>query len=98
MRVHANQLNPYAQLDAFYAAQRAAAKQEAANTRRKLTEFASLLAGECDSEQARVPRVEAREENKEQNKPRTPQEPGSRKKQKQAAASGKAGHSISEWA
>lgn len=48
MRVHPNQTNPNAQLDAMYAAQKAAAKREAARTRKKLTEFASALAGEAE--------------------------------------------------
>jgi hypothetical protein len=36
MRVHPNQINPNAQLDAMYAAQKAAAKREAEATRKKL--------------------------------------------------------------
>jgi acyl-CoA reductase-like NAD-dependent aldehyde dehydrogenase len=48
MRVHANQINPNIQLDAMYAAQKAAAKRETARTRKKLMEFASELAGEAE--------------------------------------------------
>lgn len=48
MRVHATQVNPYAQLDAMHAAEKAAAKREAAKTRRKLMEYASKLSGESD--------------------------------------------------
>jgi hypothetical protein len=48
MRVHPNQVNPNAQLDSMYAAQKAAAKREAVRTRKKLNEFASALAGEAD--------------------------------------------------
>jgi hypothetical protein len=50
MRVHANQVNPYAQLDAMHAAQKAAAKREAARTRKKLFESASGLSGENEFE------------------------------------------------
>jgi hypothetical protein len=40
MHGHANQMNPNVQLDVLYAAEKAAAKQEAARTRKKLSEFA----------------------------------------------------------
>ena len=97
MRVHANQINPYAQLDALHASQKAAAKREAANTRRKLMESASLLAGEFDSEDAFVTRLESRQEPQRQTKRRNPQEQGGRKKQKEASESGDVDTSISEW-
>jgi len=48
MRVHPNQVNPNAQLDAMYAAQKAEAKREAARTRKKLMEFAAELAGQAE--------------------------------------------------
>src|SRR5271155_1486352 len=54
MHVHANQVNQYAQLDAMYAAQKAAGKRAAEQTRRKLLESSSALAGEADSEAAVV--------------------------------------------
>lgn len=38
MHVHANQINPNAQLDALYSAQKSEAKREAARTRKKLSE------------------------------------------------------------
>jgi hypothetical protein len=98
MRVHANQVNPYAQLDALYAAQKAAAKREAAKTRRKLMESASLLAGESDSEAAGVVKLEARQESQEQNQRQNPSKQGTRKKANEAAASGDTDGSISEWA
>jgi len=47
MHVHANQINPNAQLDALYAAERARAKKETEGIRKKLSEFASALAGEA---------------------------------------------------
>ena len=67
MRVHPNQLNPNAQLDAMYAAQKAAAKREADRTRKKLTDFASAMAGEAEVEGAltvtsRDPKEESSEE------------------------------------
>lgn len=62
MRVHPNQINPNVQLDAMYAAQKAAAKREAARTRRKLTEFASALAGEADIDGAFTITLGEREE------------------------------------
>jgi hypothetical protein len=98
MRVHANQVNPYAQQDALYAAQRAAAKREAAKTRRKLMESASAMAGESDSEETGVAKLQARQESQEQTKRQNPQKQGSRKKLNEAAESGEADRSISEWA
>lgn len=50
MHVHMNQVNPNAQLDAMYAAQKAAAKREAARTRKKLMEFAAEVEGEEEVE------------------------------------------------
>jgi hypothetical protein len=98
MHVHANQINPNAQLDALYSAQRAAAKQEAANTRKKLLEFASELAGEADAGEACVVRLEGSEESEEQTKRHDLPSQGSRKKQKEHADSENADNSISDWA
>jgi hypothetical protein len=50
MRIHANQPNPNAQLDALYAQNKAATKQRAERTRKKLLESASELAGEASEE------------------------------------------------
>lgn len=98
MRVHANQVNPYAQLDAMYAAQKAEAKRQAARTRRKLTESASRLAGESDCEEVYVARVEERQETEEQGKRQNPQKQDGRKGQKEPTESGEADGSVSEWA
>ncbi len=73
MRVHPNQLNPNAQLDAMYAAQKAAAKREADRTRKKLTDFASAMAGEAEVEGAltvtsRDPEGEPGEEQSSQHR------------------------------
>ncbi len=50
MHIHANQPNPNVQTDALYAESRAAAKQRAERTRKKLLESASALAGEASDE------------------------------------------------
>jgi nitrogen fixation protein NifU and related proteins len=47
MHIHASQINPNAQLDALYAAEKASASKETERTRKKLSEFASALAGEA---------------------------------------------------
>lgn len=96
MRVHANQVNPNAQLDALYSAQRAAAKQEAARTRKKLIEAASELAGEAYSEEACVVKLGAREESQEQ--PKREDQPRDGKKEKEPAGSSDGDKSISDWA
>ncbi|SRR5271156_3644547 len=98
MHVHGNQINPNAQLDALYSAQRAAAKQEAARTRKKLSEFASEVGGEAESEEGCVVKLgggEADEEAAErQKRPRQ----GGGKRQEGAAGAEEANESISDWA
>jgi hypothetical protein len=47
MHIHASQINPNAQLDALYAAEKASASKETERTRKKFSEFASALAGEA---------------------------------------------------
>jgi hypothetical protein len=66
MHVHPNQSNPYIQLDTLHAAERAAAKREAAKTRKKLMESASRLAGDDDEDC--VVRLGSREESEDQPK------------------------------
>jgi hypothetical protein len=95
MHIHPNQINPNAQLDALYAAERAAAKREAANIRKKLFEFASELAGESDSEEACVVKLGAREESHDQAKE---QKQASRKKQKRQSDLDDADNALSDWA
>jgi len=97
MHIHANQTTPNAQLDALYSAQRAAAKREAANTRKKLLEFAAELAGEADAE-ACVVRLGAGEESEEPAKRQNLPSLGSRKKQKERADAEEADTSVSDWA
>lgn len=95
MRVHQNQVNPNAQLDSMYAAQKAATKREAEQTRKKLFEFASKLAGDPDSE-ACVVKLGAREESGAETKQPTLQR--ARKQKKQRCDPEGAESSISDWA
>jgi hypothetical protein len=71
MRVHQNQVNPNVQLDAMYAAQKAAAKREAERTRKKLFELSSELAGAGDLG-AYVVKLGAREESEAGGKNQNP--------------------------
>lgn len=103
MHVHANQINPTAQTDALYAAERAAAKRAAEGTRRKLLEFAAELAGEAESEEGCVVRLGAREEAEEQEQQPNQQNPdlgnpGRRDEQREKADSEDADNPISDWA
>ncbi len=74
MHIHPNQINPNLQQDALYAAEKAAAKEQAERTRRKLMEFASEISGEVASEDCIVNLGEKDEG----------QEPEGRQKQKHA--------------
>ena len=74
MRVHANQIDPNIQLDAMYAAQKAAAKREVARTRKKLIESASELAGEVED---CVVELKKRQESEQEASPQRPQKPPS---------------------
>jgi len=101
MHIHANQINPNAQLDALYAAEKAAAQREAARTRKKLLEFASVLAGELG--EPCVVRLGAREESQEQRKRGNQQnqiekKQDDRKGQEGRVNSGDLEESISDWA
>jgi hypothetical protein len=95
MHIHSNQINPNTQLDALYASERAAAKREAANTRKKLLEFASEVAGESDSEEACVVTLEAREESGKQPKQKSH---GRKKNDKRQSDADDADNVISDWA
>jgi hypothetical protein len=96
MHILPNQINPNTQLDALYASQRAAAKREAANTRKKLLEFASEVAGESDSEEACVVTLEAREESQRQPKQKGREH---RKKNDERQSDADDAHNvISDWA
>jgi hypothetical protein len=99
MHVHANQINPNIQMDALYAADKAAAQREAARTRKKLLEFASVLAGELG--EACVVRLGAHDESGEQQNQENPSQQtenrSTGKTRNQAADSG-ADDAISDWA
>ena len=96
MHVRASQVNPYAELDAMYAAQKAAAKGEAERTRKKLMEFASEMAGEADSE-ACVVRLGAGESSDEETK-RQSQNQGSRRTPSDDGKAEDQENSVSDWA
>jgi hypothetical protein len=98
MRVHPSQINPNAQLDALYAAEKAAAKREAARTRKKLSEFASKLLGELDSGEACVVRLGADEESQEQGKRENQQKQGKRTGKPERGDARDADNSVSDWA
>jgi hypothetical protein len=93
MHIHPNQINPNTQLDALYAADKAAAKREIERTRRKLLEFASEIAGEADEEDCIVQLGAHEEGRKQQNHNR-----GSRKKQKEQLGTVDEDKSLSDWA
>ncbi len=96
MHVHSSQINPNAQLDAMYSAQKAAAKQEAERTRKKLAEFASRLAGEAASEDFIVKLDESNDSDK--NKDRQDEQNSAEEfKQPAAADSTPANNIISDW-
>jgi hypothetical protein len=97
MHVHPNQTNPSAQLDAMYSAQKTAAKQEAERTRKKLTEFASKLAGEAASEDC-VVELREREESGEPPKRQNQQNSAAKKKRNEQPASEEGSSSVSDWA
>jgi hypothetical protein len=93
MRVHQNQVNPYAQLDAMHAAHKASAKREAERTRKKLFEIAAESAGEGDSGACAV----SVKQNPEDGSGERQQSPGGRKKQGSNEPDG-VQDSISDWA
>jgi hypothetical protein len=95
MHVHASPINPNAQLDALYAAERAAGKREAERTRKKLLEFASDLSGDADPAEGCVVELGAHEDSQEQRKEQSEQGGG---KQKDGAEPEDADNSISDWA
>ena len=68
MHVHSTPPNPYAQLDALRSAQQTAAKREAAQVRKELTESASELEAESDFSDLAV--MQADEERQFQKRPK----------------------------
>jgi hypothetical protein len=98
MHVHANPINPNAQLDAAYAAEKAAARREATRVRKKLSEFASKLIGECDSGEERVARLGSDEESQEHASRQNQQGHDAGDRQKEPASVHNPPGSISDWA
>jgi hypothetical protein len=94
MHIHPNQINPNTQLDALYASERAAAKREAANTRKKLREFSESI-GESDSDEACVVKLGAWEESDEQAEE---QKYSGRKKREEQSNTDDGDKDISDWA
>jgi hypothetical protein len=94
MHVHATQVNPNAQLDALYAAQRAAANREAERTRKKLFESASEVAGDAESE-ACVVQFREREGDRRHSDPEN--EANRREPQRQQKSEDDSDASISDW-
>jgi hypothetical protein len=97
MHIHPNQINPNTQLDALYASQRAAAKREATNTRKKLLEF-SESTGESDSEEACVVTLEAREKSQERPKQKCKEALKKNKNDGSQSDADDADNIISDWA
>lgn len=98
MHIRPSQVNPNIQLDAMYAAEKAAAKQEAERTRKKLMKFASKLAGESESGEASIVEIEAREESDEKSGQQEQQEMVDPQKPKDETDSQDAERYLSDWA
>jgi hypothetical protein len=98
MHIHGNQLNPNIQLNALDAAERAAAQREAAETRRKLREFAAKVAGEGGCEEDCVVKLGARQEPQDQTKQQNSQTQGGGKGKRSGTAEADEDKSVSEWA
>jgi hypothetical protein len=98
MHIRPSQINPNIQLDAMYAAEKAAAKQEAERTRKKLMEFASKLAGESESGEASIVEIGAREESREESRQREQQNMVDPQKPKDETDPQDAERYLSDWA
>jgi hypothetical protein len=96
MHIHPNQINPNLQQDALYAAEKAAAKEQAERTRRKLMEFASEISGEVASEDCIVNLGEKDEGQEPEG--RQKQKHASRNKSKEHVESEEAEGFVSDWA
>ncbi len=98
MHIRSSQINPNIQLDAMYAVEKAAAKQEAERTRKKLMEFASKLAGESESGEASIVEIGARKESGEESSQQEQQDKIERQKLKDETESDLAERYLSDWA
>jgi hypothetical protein len=95
MHIHPNQINANAQMDALYAADKAAAKREVERTRRKLMEWASELAGEAEGGEGCIVKLGEHEEGQRQQ---SRQNQGKRKRAGETPGSEHTNNSISDWA
>jgi hypothetical protein len=98
VHIRSSQINPNIQLDAMYAVEKAAAKQEAERTRKKLMEFASKLAGESESGEASIVEIGARKESGEESSQQEQQDKIERQKLKDETESDLAERYLSDWA
>ena len=96
MHIHPNQVNPNAQLDALYSAEKTAAKAAAERTRRKLMESASEISGEA-VEEAYVVQVESEEESQEHPTRQDRRLTGENQKQ-ESGDQNNTDHFVSDWA
>ena len=98
VHIRPSQVNPNVQLEAMYAAEKAAAKREVERTRKKLMEFASKLAGESESGEASVVEIGAREESQKESTQQEQQTSLDPQKRNDEAESHDANSSLSDWA
>lgn len=98
MHIRPSQVNPNIQLDAMYAAEKAAAKQEAERTRKKLMEFASKLAGQSESGEASIVEIGAREGSQEESSQQEQHDVVDPQKPKDETESHNAERYLSDWA
>jgi len=98
VHIRPSQVNPNIQLDAMYAAEKAAAKQEAERTRKKLMEFASKLAGQSESGEASIVEIGAREGSQEESSQQEQHDVVDPQKPKDETESHNAERYLSDWA
>lgn len=100
MQIRPNQIDPNIQLDALHAAEKAAVKAAAARTRRKLSEFASEVAGEAG--EAYIVEVDS-EQNSHELQPGNRQNEANRNRRGRSPNSSEDSseaddHAVSDWA
>ncbi|MFZ1010650.1 MAG: hypothetical protein WAN65_27675, partial [Candidatus Sulfotelmatobacter sp.] len=98
VHIRPSQVNSNIQVDAMYAAEKAAAKQEAERTRKKLMKAASKLAGERDPGEASIVEIGAREESGEESSQQKQQDKIEQQKLKDETDSHEAERYLSDWA
>jgi hypothetical protein len=95
VHIHANQINPNAQLNAVYDLQKVAAGQETDRVRKKLLNSASETEADADSY---VASASPREESPGRTDPHDQQSHGGGRVHEEQAGAEEAGDSISDWA